>query len=178
MVLRHVYREDGDHKPLDPLTAQLNVRVGGLSQRSRRSSFTRVDTRQTYNESVSRTPTHPDESHSHERHAHFDDILGHRPRKPLGSATPQKHHSPAPVGRFMAAQYAKLELLAAHQADEAHIAELIKLLRVTSGDLIGACCDAIDHILLALMALQRHSLLKRDNGREHLREAGAVSSRS
>lgn len=187
LVLRHVYREDGTGNDIDPLTAQLNIRVGGASHksrptshRSRPSSFTRSDTRQTtYNESMSRLPSRQtDEPLTHNRHSGthspFDTLFARpKERMHLGSATPQRHHHPPPVGIHMSSRYAELEALAAHQADEEHIAQLVKLLESTSRDLIQACCDSIDHILNALTALQSQSMFKKAKGHEELREAGA-----
>lgn len=74
----------------------------------------------------------------------------------------------------MAARYAELETLAAHQADEDNIKQLVKLLEINSTSLIEACCQAIDHILLALAALKRRGMFKKDDGQQSLREAGAV----
>lgn len=74
----------------------------------------------------------------------------------------------------MSSKYAELEALAAHQADEEHIVALVELLETTSHSVVDACCESIDHILLALIALQRRSFFSPDKGREDLREAGAV----
>lgn len=89
--------------------------------------------------------------------------------------TPRKHqHQQYSTGSHMSSKYAELEALAAHQADEEHIIALVELLETTSHAVVDACCEAIDHILLALLDLQRRSYFKPAKDREQLREAGAV----